>query len=50
MEITVNMKDGSESCWTFGAAKDINLMVAALKENLPEWSSMMITIVNKEEP
>jgi len=49
MEILVNMKNGGESCWTFGAAKDINLMVAALKENLPDWSSMVITIVNKEE-
>lgn len=47
MNIILNCTDGREMGFTFGAANDINLQVAALKDNEPYWSSMVITIVNR---
>lgn len=47
MQIIVNLLDGTELHFTFGAANAIDKMVEALKENCDDWTSMVITIVNQ---
>ncbi len=46
MEITVNLRNGKELEFSFKLHKDINMMVDVLKENIRDWSSMQIIIVN----
>lgn len=46
MEVTVNMSDGSERYCTLSRTVEVDMMIAALTENLPGWSSIEIVIVN----
>lgn len=49
MLITVVNISGTLSKFQFGNHSAIDKMVAAIKENIPDWHLITVTIVNKED-
>lgn len=47
MIVIVTDKQGNEMKWELGAHGAIDKLVAALKENLPDWHEIRITIRNE---